>query len=90
MEEFPAEDVEACVSDSLLQRRQENGPSDAERDTLAKRRTIAIERGAPDSAEWIWFSSPEWTWRSECGSEGWLLYERKTGKQHAFVMTAMN
>ena len=90
MESFPAEDVAACLRDELLQSRKARGVSDQERDVLAWRRDRALEAGAPKSAEWIWFTAPTHAWRSEAGSEGWLLYDRETRAQLAYVETAMS
>jgi len=45
---------------------------------------------APEHAEWIWFGAPDHAWRSEAGTEGWLLYDRETGEQLAYVETAMS
>ena len=39
---------------------------------------------------WIYFTSPEWTWKELCGREGWLLFDRERQAQHAFRMTVMN
>jgi hypothetical protein len=53
-------------------------------------RDRAIQQsGATENAQWIYFSSPAWTWKQECGREGWL-YDPETRMQYGFVMTAMN
>lgn len=88
---YPPEDVAASAADPDLQRQHPlaNLSSD-ERENLDFIRTKALAGGAPVTTEWIYFSSPEWTWASECGREGWLLYDFESRKQHAFVMTVMN
>jgi|RhiMethySRZTD1v2_1073278.scaffolds.fasta_scaffold855506_1 hypothetical protein len=89
---FPVEDVEASIQDAELQRSNRvESLDDAYRDELeAIRRAAVADRGAPESARWVYFSSPDWTWQHLCGREGWLLYDRATQTQHAFLMTVMN
>jgi hypothetical protein len=88
---YPAEDVQASANDAELQstHRIEDLPTE-QRDYLDELRADALARGASMDSEWIFFASPAWTWERECGREGWLLYDRKTGEQHSFLMTAMN
>ena len=89
---FPVEDVEASIQDAELQRSNRvESLDDAYRDELeAIRRAAVADRAAPESARWVYFSSPDWTWQHLCGREGWLLYDRATQTQHAFLMTVMN
>ena len=88
---FPVEDVAASAADAELQRGHQLANLDPEeRENLDHIRTSVLSDGAPVTAEWIYFSSPEWTWSSECGREGWVLYDGASEKQHAFVMTVMN
>jgi len=61
-----------------------------EREHLETMRREAIKAGAPEDVEWIYFSSPEWTWQALCGRAGWLLYDKQTGAQHAFWLVVMN
>jgi hypothetical protein len=90
VDEFPREDVEACLADDLLQRRKAREISDEEADVLTWRRDQALAGGAPERASWIWFTAPDHAWRSEAGTEGWLLYDRITGEQIAYVETAIS
>jgi hypothetical protein len=89
-EPFPSDDVEACLADEALQGRKAREISDRELDVLAWRRDLTLAEGAPERAEWVWFSAPDHAWASEAGTEGWLLYDRETGEQHAYVETAMS
>lgn len=89
---FPSEDVEASIADTALQQEHaDDAATDPRlRESLEHVRARALREGASERAEWIYFCSPAWTWQSECGREGWLLYDPETGAQHAFLMTAMN
>ncbi len=88
---FPLADVEASLADRRLQRdnRIEAMPSGL-RDQLEEIRRAAIADGASERAEWIYFSSPNWTWEQLCGREGWLLFDRGRRTQHAFHLIVMN
>ena len=88
---FPAEDVEASVLDHALQ--AEHSVSDLGEEIcreLEAARGRALAAGAPETTRWIYFTSPEWTWRALCGREGWLLYDPETKAQFEFFMTVMN
>lgn len=88
---FPFADVEASVANRQLQ--LENPIDEVppeQRENLEMMRREAVARGASEHAEWIYFCSPEWTWRELCGREGWLLFDRERLTQHAFSMTVMN
>lgn len=90
-ETLPTADIEACLADPALQR--ENSIArlpESERAALAKRRDQALARGAPDTVEWVYFTSPEWTWQHLCGRAGHLLYDRGTATQYEFICTIMN
>jgi hypothetical protein len=90
VEPLPAEDVDACLRDELLQVRKAHELSDEERGVLDWRREQALATGTPERATWVWFTAPDHAWRSEAGTEGWLLYDRETGEQLAYVETAMS
>lgn len=90
MEAFPDDDVTACLADELLQQRKTQAVTPEERDVLTWRRDRALDAGAPERAEWIWFTAPDHAWRSEAGTEGWLLYDRETREQIAYVETAIS
>lgn len=90
MDPFPHEDVELCVSDAALQERAHRRLDALDRENLDRFRNEALKRGAPSSAEWVWFTAPEHAWRSEAGTEGWLLYDRVSRTQHAYLLTAMS
>jgi hypothetical protein len=89
---FPIEDVEASIQNlDLQQRNRIEDLDDAQRANLESMRQAALaDHGAPKSARWIYFSSPDWTWQHLCGREGWLLYDEATRTQHAFRLTVMN
>lgn len=88
---FPLTDVEASLADRRLQRENRIEAMPAElRDQLEEMRRTAIADGASERAEWIYFSSPDWTWEQLCGREGWLLFDRERRTQHAFHLTVMN
>lgn len=87
---FPADDVAACAADAKLQEEHREKMSEAECENLEYVRGHHAYVDVPDSAVWIFFESPGWTWESECGREGWLLYDPESKTQHAFVMTAMS
>jgi hypothetical protein len=90
-ETFPPGDVEASANDPALQRQSSlEHLRDDQRQEFQRLRAEAIRQGATEAVRWIYFRSPEWTWRSECGREGWLLYDPETGAQHAFFMTVMS
>lgn len=83
--------MEASAADHGLQREHKFEKLDARgRAHLAYLKAEAMKQGTPERARWIYFRSPDWTWASECGREGWLLYDHETRTQHAFSMTAMN
>ena len=88
---FPFEDVEACRADERLQDENALGKLDSDmKAELEAMRREALQRGAPQAAQWIYFSSPEWSWENLCGREGWLLYDEATQTQHAFFETAIS
>jgi hypothetical protein len=89
---IPIEDVEASIQDSALQRsnRVEDLDGAFRADLEGIRRAAVADRAAPESARWVYFSSPAWTWQQLCGREGWLLFDETTRTQHAFLMTVMN
>ena len=84
---FPTEDVEASRADEALQRE-----GTIEGLELLRAQDEAQREGAPlDDLEWLYFRSPEWTWgEALCGREGWLLWNRSTKEQLAFLVTAMS
>ena len=85
------EDVEASLQDSRLQAAHDLSELDEKlRHQLRARREEVLEEGASESTQWIYFSSPDWTWEQLCGREGWLLYDPKSKHQHGFLMTLMN
>jgi hypothetical protein len=53
-------------------------------------RDEAIARGASSYTQWIYFRSPDPTWSSECGTEGWLLIDYLDLKQHSYLERAMS
>lgn len=88
---FPPDDVATSLADTSLQDEHRVGELDSDlRSKLEKARQAAIAEGASASTQWIYFSSPPWTWEQLCGREGWLLYDPATKGQLEFVMTAMN
>ena len=91
MNDFPLEDVLTCLNDAQLQDEHRAQDQDAETcEALDWFREAAAADGAPDTAEWIYFVSPAWTWESLCGREGWLLFDVERRTQHAFYMVVMN
>lgn len=90
VEALPVDDVEACLARTDLQEQRHGEASTHDRDNMAWVRSKAIREGAPETVEWIWFTAPEHAWRSEAGTEGWLLYDRRAQTQHAYIETAMS
>lgn len=91
MDEFPRDDVVASVSDRALQGEHPWQSEDLDQQNwMLELRSKAIAGGASESTHWIYFRSPEWTWMNECGSEGWLLLDYLTLKQHGFLLRAMS
>lgn len=90
MERLPAEDVDACLRDTELQRRRSAEASALDRENMSWVREHALRDGAPEDAEWIWFTAPEHAWGSEAGTEGWLLYHRESRTQHGYIETTMS
>lgn len=89
---FPLEDVRACADDPDRQRQAwRTSPFPAE--WLEGEKRIAEQRfpdACMNSAEWIYFESPDWTWDALCGRAGWILFDRATGDQWAFVATMVS
>lgn len=88
---FPLADVEASLADRRMQMAnsiEELSPQ--QRDQLEEMRRAAIANGASEEAEWVYFSSPDWTWKRHCGREGWLLFDRERLSQHAFHLIVMS
>ncbi len=87
---FPTEDVEASRADEALQR---EGKDVIDGLALLRAQDEAQREGAPlDDLEWVFFRSPAWTWGEAalCGREGWLLWNRSTKEQLAFLVTVMS
>jgi len=84
---FPWEDVDACADDDNLQQQaasERNGPKTSAADQLSD---------CPSCGEgllWIYFKSPDWTWKDMCGRAGWLAICRKCRIQADFELTRMN
>lgn len=88
---FPIDDVEACLAaEDLCRHNAPENLHEIEREALGRKKREAVARGVPESAEWLYFTSPAWTWENLCGREGWLLYDAATKTQYDFVMTVMN
>lgn len=88
---FPEKDIKASLNNSSLQKENPlTGLKPDYRKELDRLRQAAIAKGASENADWVYFRSPEWTWRDLCGREGWLLYDPSTNKQYAFVATVIN
>lgn len=90
MDPFPLEDVELCASDAALQEQAHRRLDALARENMDWFRDEALKRGAPPGAEWVWFTAPEHAWQSEAGTEGWLLYDRVSCTQHAYLLTSMS
>ena len=90
-ERFPPEDVEACHSDQVLQRKHSYAELNLElKREMGARRKEVVQAGASKATRWIYFSSPSSTWEHLCGSAGWLLYDPQSRHQHDFILTLMN
>lgn len=90
MRNLPREDVESCLDDEALQRRMRAAASDLDREDMVWVRDRALAEGAPDTAEWIWFTAPEHAWMAEAGTEGWLLYDRESTRRYGYIQRAMS
>ena len=84
---FPFDDVRACARNAQLQRRARQRHlahpgdwEDALNDVAELNPDVRL-----DELEWLWFTSPEWTWDRLCGREGWLLWNPQTGDQVHFL-----
>ncbi len=48
------------------------------------------ELESSDNLVWVYFRSPDWTWRKMCGREGYLSICTKHKRQVDFICTRMN
>lgn len=90
MESLPQEDVEICLKDESLRERMRTAASNLDRDNMAWVRDRALSSGAPETAEWMWFTAPNAAWMAEAGTEGWLLYDRETARQFGYIETMIS
>lgn len=98
---FPWKDVEASENDEQLQR-----VHFSERDCEAPAmlhleggQRVALRNDArdcpgcgrePSDLKWVYFSSPDWTWRQLCGRAGWLVICEACHMQVDFFLDRMN
>jgi len=91
---FPVEDVRRCARDARMQRnaRRRRGITKSDLQDLTEDVRELLDDPREDLAgtEWIYFSSPEWTWEALCGRAGWLLWNPQTEDQIYFEMTVLN
>jgi hypothetical protein len=89
---FPTKDVEASAADARLQRKHPVAEAREQLDEVFIRAEAqAVLSGADlERLEWIYFSSPKWTWEHLCGRAGWLLWDPEAKRQHGFILTRMN
>jgi hypothetical protein len=91
MDQLPREDMIASQEDRALQARH---PWQCEhldqRVYMTGLRDEAIADGASAYTHWIYFRSNDWTWRNECGLEGWLLVDYMSLTQHAFLLRVIS
>lgn len=79
-------DVEACADNEDLQHAAFAEPG-------RKTRSPDQMTGCPachSPLQWIYFRSPDWTWRELCGRSGWLAICGKCRIQADFEMTSMS
>ena len=97
---FPWADVEASADDQQLQRSQAShaqGEAPAilqapaiHDDLRARARSCPGCNTSPADLAWVYFSSPEWTWRQLCGRAGWLVVCTRCHLQVDFFLHLMN
>lgn len=89
---FPVDDVRAAAADGRLQASKRRAYRDIPGffdDLLGD--VLEREPGVDLSmAEWVWFTSPEWTWAALCGRAGWMLWNPETGEQFHFHCEVIN
>lgn len=83
---FPWGDVEACRGLTPTSR----GPEDAHAGPpVAEEGCLGCGR-PPAEVEWLYFSSPSWTWARLCGRAGWLAICPDCQHQIEFRLSVMN
>jgi hypothetical protein len=91
MEQFPIEDVIASQEDRDLQAQHPWQCEPLEqREWMIRLRADAVAEGASTSTHWIYFRGPPSTWRSECGTEGWLLVDYLSVTQLNYLVRSMS
>jgi hypothetical protein len=88
--DLPLEDIEACVDDEALQREGIGALDEQMRRGLELLRTETLGNHIDERICWVFFRSPEWSWRQEAGVEGWLLFDHERKEQRAFITTAIS
>ena len=91
---FPVEDVRRCARDVRMQEdaRRQHGIRDVDLEDLTQDVRELLDDPAEDltGMQWIYFSSPDWTWDALCGRAGWLLWNPQTEDQVYFDMTVLS
>lgn len=73
---FPWKDVEACMHEV--------------RTPLPNHLTCPICGKKSEDLDWIYFSSPDWTWEKMCGSAGLMSICKDCHCQVEFILESMN
>ncbi len=91
VDQFPRQDVIDSDNDLELQKEHPwQCESLDQRNWMTRIRDEAIAEGASPNTHWLYFRSPDSTWMSECGTEGWLLLDYLDLKQHEYLERAMS
>ena len=88
---FPWGDIEPCRGRVPASRTSRAwGPASApERPQVASEACLGCGR-PPTELEWVYFSSPSWTWARQCGRAGWLAICPDCQHQIDFRLSVMN
>ena len=88
---FPDEHVQASIAARRLQAQHQFSDLPPEmRRAMNAEREHAVVAGASERTEWVYFVSPDETWRMLSGRAGWLLYDPESRTQHSYKGELMN
>lgn len=85
---FPWEDVDASRQNKALQRRHVKKRARA--DYAAQTPACARCATPSDRLTWIYFESPEWTWKHLCGRAGWMVVCDRCRRQVGFFCEVLS
>ena len=87
-EHFPWEDVNKSRINKRLQKR--HSVKEAKALYMTKDFHCPGCNRHADELEWIYFSSPKWTWENLCGSEGWMVVCDDCNEQVNYFAVVIN